>query len=444
MTQQTTFKNIIIGFGKGGKTLAGYLAKQGESTAVIERLPKMYGGTCINVACIPTKSLITQAEKGIAYEVAQPIKELLTGSLREKNYTKLQNLGVAIIDGEASFITSDILRVKTNSEELTLTAERIFINTGTIPFIPDIEGIDGKFIYNSTTLMELADIPKNIAVVGGGFIGLEFSNMLLHFGCNVTLIDRSEEFLPKEDRDIADAIRQSIEKQGLKIISNTGVSKFCEKENHVDVHCENNGKSNIISADAVLIATGRTPETARLNLSAAGISTDKRGYINVNSQLKTDAPNVWAIGDVHGGAQFTYISLDDFRIIKNQLSGGSYNSLEKRKDFPTTVFLTPSYARIGINEREAREQNIEYRVSALPATAIPKAAILKQQEGILKALIDTKNGKILGCMLFCAEAHEMINSIKIAMDAEIPYTTLRDTIYTHPTMSEAFNDLFDL
>lgn len=438
-----SYKNVIIGFGKGGKTLAAFLAKQGESVALIERSKKMYGGTCINVACIPTKSLITQAEKGIDSSAALLAKEKLIGTLREKNYQKLVDLpNVTVIDGEASFVSATEIAVKHDHEELLLQAERIFINTGTAPFMPGIKGIDGKNIYNSTSLMELSEMPKNVVIVGGGFIGLEFASMLLNFGSRVTLLDRSETFLPKEDRDLADAILQSLTTRGLTLVPKAETEEFISQENGVTVRYKIGDSEHTISADAVLVATGRTPQTKNLNLQAAGISTDKRGYILVNDQLQTSAPNVWAMGDVHGGPQFTYISLDDFRIIKNQLTGGSYNSLQKRKEFPISVFLTPPYASIGLNETEAKEKNFDYKLFSLPAAAIPKAAVLGNKEGLLKALVDEKSGKILGCMLFCAEAHELINSVKIAMDGGLHYETLRDAIYTHPTMAESLNDLF--
>ena len=403
----------------------------------------MYGGTCINVACIPTKSLITQAEKGVSYPTAHQVKDELTSALRKKNYDKLSGLdNVTIIDGEASFVSENEIRVKRANDELLLQGERIFINTGTAPFMPDVKGIDGKNIYNSTTFMELNEIPEKVAIVGGGFIGLEFASMLLNFGSRVTLLDRSEIFLPKEDRDMADAISQSLTARGLKIMQGTEVAEFVQNDNGVELRCKTRNSLHTISAGAVLVATGRVPQTQKLNAEAAGIAIDKRGYIEVNDKLQTSAKNVWAIGDVHGGAQFTYISLDDFRIIKNQLDGGNYNLLKKRKSFPTSVFLTPPYARIGINETEAREQGIAYKLFTLPTSAIPKAAVLGNKEGLLKALVDKENGKVLGCMLLCNEAHELINIVKIAMDGGLSYEILRDAVYTHPTMAESFNELF--
>lgn len=440
--KNTSYKNIVIGFGKGGKTLAGFLAKKGETVALIERSPKMYGGTCINVACIPTKSLITQAERGVSYASAHGVKDKLTEMLRGKNYDKLAGLGVTLIDGEASFVSASEVRVKTADGERTITAERIFINTGTAPFMPPIKGIDGKGVYNSTSFMELTQIPESVAIVGGGFVGLEFASMLLGFGAKVTLLDKSAEFLPHEDRDMAESIRQSLMGRELELVVGAHVLEFASGDDAVTVQYETAGQKRSLATGAVLVAAGRTPQTQSLNLQAAGIATDERGFIKVNDQLQTTAKNVWALGDVHGGPQFTYISLDDFRIVKNQLTGGAYNTLDKRRPFATSVFLLPPYARVGFNETEAKAQGVDYKLFSLPAAAIPKAAVLGQKDGLLKALVDASSGKILGCTLFCAEAHELINLVKLAMDADVSYEMLRDAVYTHPTMAEGLNDLF--
>ena len=436
------YKNLIIGFGKGGKTLACWLSSIGEEVALVEKSKEMYGGTCINVACIPTKSLIINAEKGHPYPEAHQIKDDLTGKLREKNYRKIAGLEHAtVIDGTASFLSASEIKLSTEQGEKVISADRIFINTGTKPRIPDIEGAEGSRIYNSTTLMELEGKPKRLAIVGGGFVGLEFADMFLKFGSEVMLLDRSETFLPKEDRDMAEAIRDLLVGKGLNLISGVTVDKFVESEAAVELHYNRSVDQSLV-ADAVLLATGRTPETALLNLEAAGIQTDDQGFIQVDERLQTTAENIWAIGDVNGGPQFTYISLDDFRIIKNQIIGGNYDSTKKRKFFATTVFTTPPYARIGLNEKEAKEQGRNYFVRTLSAADIPKAGILQQKEGLLKAVIEKGSGQILGCMLLCAGAHELINMVQIAMNAGLPYEVLRDSIYTHPSMAEAFNDLF--
>lgn len=437
------YKNLIIGFGKGGKTLAAYLSSTGEEVAIIEKSKKMYGGTCINIACIPTKSLIVNAEKGIQYAEAHGIKDELTTTLRKKNYEKIVASKYAtVIDGTASFLSATSLRVIMEDQEKTITADRIFINTGTKPFLPEIKGIQGDHIYTSTTLMELDEKPKRLAIIGGGFVGLEFAGMFLKFGSEVTIFDQAATFLPKEDRDIAASIHHGLTQKGLEIHSGITVNALSQAQPGVKIQYSRGDANQEYTADAVLMAIGREPETKALNLEAAGIRTNERGYIIVNDQLQTSAEHVWAIGDVNGGPQFTYISLDNFRILKSQISGGSYNSIHQRKPFATAVFITPPYASVGINETEAKAKGLNYQVFSLPAGNIPKAAILRQKEGLLKAIVDKDTEKILGCMLHCAEAHELINIVQLAMNAGIPYQTLRDNIYTHPTMAEGFNDLF--
>ncbi|MGO1244973.1 MAG: FAD-dependent oxidoreductase [Sphingobacterium sp.] len=438
------YKNIIIGFGKGGKTLASWLANQGEEVAIIEKSKKMYGGTCINLACIPTKSLIVNAEKGLSYPEALQMKDKLVTNLRKKNYAKVVDTKYAtVIDGFASFVSGNELKVVQKDVETIISADRIFINTGTIPRIPKIDGVDSKRVYNSTSLMKLKEQPKRLLIVGGGFIGLEFADLFLKFGSKeVIVLDESSVFLPREDPDIRDSIQKVLEGKGLEYIAKAKVERFLEYKKGVEVVYTTGGKKRSIKTDAVLMATGRMTETDSLNLDAAGIERDERGYIVVDSQLRTHAKNVWAIGDVNGGPQFTYISLDDFRIIKNQLNKSYYNSLKKRKSFATTVFITPPYARVGLNETEAKSQGFEFSVYTLSAGSIPKAAILQQKDGFLKALVEKESGKILGCMLHCVEAQELINIVQLAIHAGLRYEVLRDQIYTHPTMAESFNDLF--
>ncbi|WP_118197041.1 FAD-dependent oxidoreductase [Albibacterium indicum] len=438
------YKNIIIGFGKGGKTLASWLASQGEEVAVIEKSKKMYGGTCINVACIPTKSLIVNAEKGMNFGKARKTKDKLVGALREKNYDKLANAANAtVIDGVASFVSANELKVVRKGEEKTVSADRIFINTGTKARLPKIEGVDGPRVYTSTNLMNVAERPKRLVIVGGGFIGLEFADMFLKFGSReVVILDGGDRLLPKEDADVRESVLKVLEDKGLEVILGAKVEAFVDKKKRVEVTYSQGGKEKSLKADAVLMATGREAVTKKLNLEAAGIETDEKGFIVVDNQLRTTADNIWAIGDVNGGPQFTYISLDDFRIIKNQLDKSYYNSLKRRKNFATTLFTTPPYARVGMNESEAKEAGLDFDVFSLPAANIPKAAILQQKEGLLKAIVEKESGKILGCMLHCAEAHELINIVQLAMNAGVRYEVLRDQIYTHPTMAESLNDLF--
>jgi pyruvate/2-oxoglutarate dehydrogenase complex dihydrolipoamide dehydrogenase (E3) component len=442
------YHNLIIGFGKGGKTLASYLAKQGQKVALVEKSEMMYGGTCINVACIPTKSLIVNGEKKMPYSKAIELKNELTSFLRKKNFDNLDSLPlVDVITGHAAFESHDQVRVSLNStnEEVLIHADRIFINTGTQPYIPHIPGLESsKHVFTSASLMEQSALPEKLIVIGAGFIGLEFADMYAKFGSEVTILDHKKVFLPKEDADIAKEIYNVMNAKNIKIITGISILKITDiTDNSVQVQYKSKDGDILESdASAVLIATGRKSTIEGLNLDAAGIKTNSRGFIEVNDLLQTNARNVWAMGDINGGPQFTYISLDDFRIIRDQLFEGDHYSVNKRKFVASSVFITPTLSHIGFREKEAIEKGYNIKVAKLPASAIPRARILNNTSGLLKSVVDAETNKILGCTLLCVDASEMINTIQLAMNAGLTYQTLRDTIFTHPSMTEAFNDLY--
>ena len=444
------YENLIIGFGKGGKTLAAYLAKHGQQVALIERSEEMYGGGCINIACIPTKSLIASAENEVPYEKAYKVKNQLTSFLRKKNFDNIDELERAtVITGDAAFVSPHevIVKLQSGNEEWLLSADRIFINTGSEPFVPSIPGItSSKNVFTSTSLMEQSVLLKKLVIIGGGFIGLEFADMYAKFGAEVTLLDHGERFLPKEDEDIAGEIFKVLTAKKINILTGATVQKITDTGNNTVAVEYRNKDGQVIEHEvsAVLVATGRKPVTESLNLSAAGIQTDERGYVQVDAFLKTNVPHIWAIGDINGGPQFTYISLDDFRIIRDQLFGGGYTSVSQRKPYAFSVFITPQLAHIGLREKEAVEKGYAVKVATLSAAAVPRARVLNNTAGLLKTVVDRSNNKILGCTLFCADANEMINTIQVAMHAGLDYRELRDKIYTHPSMTEAFNDLYAL
>lgn len=441
----------IIGFGKGGKTLAGALAAAGQQVAVIEQSTRMYGGTCINVACIPTKTLVhaaslsqaqggTFAERAGRYAAAIDEKDRVTGMLRGKNYHKLADLpNVDVIDGRASFIDATHLAVEPSGEPIE--AERIFINTGARPFVPPIPGIDSPRVYLSETLLDLRELPERFVVIGGGYIGLEFASMYANFGSQVTVVQDTEEFIPREDEAIAAAVLASLENRGIRIVRGARVERIDHEEAQDIVTIAVDGAEERIPADAVLVATGRRPNVEGLNLEAAGVELTERDAVRTDEYLRTTAPNIQAMGDVVGGLQFTYISLDDFRIVKDSLLGDGTRTTENRGAVPYSVFLDPPFSRVGLTEQEARDAGFAVKIAELPAAAIPKAQVLGKPVGLLKAIVDANTDRLLGMHLFCEESHEMINTAKLAIDAGLPYQTLRDAIYTHPTMSEAYNDL---
>ncbi len=440
-----TIKNIIIGFGKGGKTLAKFLAQKGEEVLIIEKSNKMYGGTCINIACLPSKRLIIEAANGVSYVDAVNGKNEMTAQLREKNYHMLADeKTVTVLDGEAHFIADHEIEVKlSNGKKVQYKGDRIFINTGAVPVMLPIPGLkESKYILDSTQAMDEKKMPKNLTIIGAGYIGLEFASMFAKYGSKVTVLDHNKEFLAREDEDISNAVRKDMEDAGIKFELGVDIEKITDEITDAKITYQINGKRKTINADRILVATGRKPNTENLGLENTAIETTDRGAIKVDDFLRTTVDNVWAIGDVKGGLQFTYISLDDFRIIKDQLFGTGARMVSDRKVVPYTVFISPALSQVGLNEKQANKLGKEYKLFKLPVTAIPKAKVAKDNRGLFKALVDPETEKILGATLYGIESYELINMISLAMKAHLSYTVLRDQIYTHPTMSEAFNDLF--
>ena len=451
---------IIIGFGKAGKTLAAELSNRGWQVAVVERSSMMYGGTCPNIACIPTKTLVHEA--GIAallyhddypkqanlYKQAIGRKNRLTSFLRNTNYERLSKRpNVTVYTGEGSFVSANIIKVALPEGDIELQGKEIFINTGSTPIIPAIDGIkESQKVYTSTTLLDLNVLPQHLIIVGGGYIGLEFASMYAEFGSKVTLLEGGNRFMPRNDQDIANSVKEVLEKKGIEIHLNARAQSIHDTNDGVTLTYSDvsDGTPYFVDGDAILIATGRKPMIEGLNLQAAGIGVDAHGAIVVNDQLRTTVPHVWAMGDVKGGPQFTYLSLDDFRIIRDQLFGDKKRDIGDRDPVPYAVFIDPPLAHIGLTEEEALKRGYSFKVSRLPATSVVRSRTLKQTDGMLKAIVNDHSGKIMGCTLFCAEAPEIINIVAMAMKTGQHYTFLRDFIFTHPSMSEGLNELFDI
>lgn len=438
------FKNIIIGFGKGGKTLAKNLAAKGESVLVVEKSKKMYGGTCINIACLPSKNMIINAQRGINFEDAVKEKDEMTTVLRNKNYHMVADEETAtILDGTAKFIDNHTIEIVLDSGERTeVKGERIFINTGATPIIPQIKGLkESKYILDSTAAMDQSSLPNELVILGAGYIGMEFASMFARYGAKVTVLDTNEKFLKREDDDISEMLFNDLSQDGIEFKLGVKVVEVKDLSDKVEIIYEINGKKQTVKADKLLVATGRKPVTEGLGLENTDIELDERGAIKVDDYLRTTAENVWAIGDVKGGPQFTYISLDDFRIIFDQLYGKGKRKVSDRNLVPYSVFITPALSRVGLNEVEAKNKGIEYKLFKLAATSIPKAKVIGNTRGMYKILVDPDTEEILGATIYGEESYEVINLIALAMKAKLPYTMLRDQIYTHPTMSEALNDV---
>ena len=452
------FDAIIIGFGKAGKTLAVDLANRGQKIALIEKSQEMYGGTCINQACIPTKILENKSsiirnqnldsfnEKEIKYEESINQKEELISKLRMANYNKLNsNENITIFTGQGSFINENTIEVNTIEDEvLILEGEKIFINTGSKPNIPDIKGIENsKIVYTNETLMKLNKLPSKITIIGAGYIGLEFAGIYASFGSDVTVVNTHTTILPKEDNDDAQEVVNILKKRNVKFLNDVSIIEIKEENQLAKLIYKQNGEDEErgLSSDIVLVATGRKANIDNLNLHNANVELDSRGFIKVNEKLETTTKNIWALGDVNGGPQFTYISLDDYRIIRNHLFEDKTRKTSDRKNVPSSLFLDPAFSKVGLNIKEAKANGYNIIVAKMATEAIPRAKQIGKTDGFIKIVIDKDSEKILGATMICEDSNEIIHLIQLAIDMEVKYTYLRDRIYAHPTMTEALNDV---
>lgn len=449
------FDGIIIGFGKGGKTLATNMANRGLKVALIEKSPKMYGGTCINLACIPTKSLENSSnrikkenlegyeEKNKAYRDAIDKKDVLVAALRKANFNKADSNGnITVFTGVASFEDDKTVKVvmEDTKEVKVLKGDKIFINTGTLPFIPNIEGANSaKNVYTSETLIDLRELPKELLIIGAGFIGQEFAAIYSGFGSKVTLLNNMPQILMNEDKDDVEEILKLYEKKGINLINEVNTKKIYNNGDRVVIETED---GRTFEGDALLLSTGRKANSEGLNLEKAGVEINESGFIKVSDTLKTTADNIWALGDINGGPQFTYISLDDFRIVFDNLFGEKKRKVSDRKNVATSIFIDPTFSRIGLTVDKAKKEGYNISVAKMPVSAIPRARQIDEPDGFLKVVINKENERILGASFLCKDSSELINIIKMAMDNDISYKYLRDNIYPHPTIIEGFNELF--
>lgn len=415
------------------------MATQGKKVALIERSKAMYGGTCINIACIPTKTLLVAAEKGLTFDQVMAEKNAVTSRLNSKNYAGVSGAGVDIIDGEAHFLSNKVIEIVAGDEKKELTAETIVINTGAVSNVLPIPGLtETKNVYDSTGIQNLKELPKRLGVLGGGNIGLEFAGLYNKLGSQVTVLDAAPVFLPRVEPSIAALAKQYMKEDGIQLLQNVRTTQVKNDGDEVVVVTED-GEFHF---DALLYATGRKPNVEPLHLENTDIELTERGAIKVDKHLETSVPGVFAVGDVNGGLQFTYISLDDFRILYSYLAGDGSYTLEDRKNVPTSMFITPPLAQIGLTEKEAQEQGLPIAVKEIPVAAMPRGHVNADLRGAFKAVVNTETKEIVGATIFSAGAQEIINILTVAMDNKIPYTYFSKQIFTHPTLAENLNDLF--
>ncbi|SJM70561.1 Putative Dihydrolipoamide dehydrogenase; Mercuric ion reductase; PF00070 family, FAD-dependent NAD(P)-disulphide oxidoreductase [Corynebacterium glutamicum] len=427
----TEFDLIVVGFGKAGKTIAMKRSAAGDKVALIEQSPQMYGGTCINVGCIPTKKLLFETASGKDFPDAVAARDQLIGKLNAKNLAMAKDKGVSVIDGKATFTASHEITVTAGSDTLVLYAPTIVINTGSTPVIPNVPGTDNPHVFDSTGIQHISPLPKHLAIIGGGPIGLEFATLFSGQGSKVTIIDRGELPLKNFDREVAELAKTDLEARGITFLNNAELTGF---SGDLTIAL----KDRDLLADAALLAIGRRPATDGLGLEQAGIKTGTRGEVLVDAHLRTNIDGIFAVGDVNGGPQFTYVSYDDHRIVLDQLAGTGKKSTAHRL-IPTTTFIEPPLSTIGDNTEGENVVVKKALIADMPI--VPRPKIINQPHGMVKFFVDKQSDALLGATLYCADSQELINTVALAMRHGVTASELGDGIYTHPATSEIFNQL---
>lgn len=462
-----TVDAIVIGSGQGGMPLAFWLAENGASTALIES--RAVGGTCVNYGCTPTKTMVASARvahvvdrapdygvypgssageasnKPLEYSVdlrmVRERKRNIVSSFRGSSEGAIEDAeNLELIRGEAVFSGARTIVVRGESGEQELTAEKIFINTGTRPAVPPIDGLETVHYLTNETIMELAEVPEHLVIIGGGYIGVEFGQMFRRFGSRVTILQRSGQLLPREDEDVAGEIADILEEDGVEVLLNAEATEARGGPEGVQLTVDADGASRTLRGSHLLVAVGRTPNTDMLNLRAAGVSLRRRGTIEVDDRLETGVEGIWALGDVTGGPAFTHISYDDFRIIRTNLQGGAAST--RGRLVPYTVFMDPQLGRVGMTEKAARESGRSIKVASLPMSSVARALETDETRGLMKAVVDADSDGILGFAMLGIQGGEIAGAIQVAMLGDLPYTVLRDAPFAHPTLMESLNNLF--
>ncbi|HKF37363.1 MAG TPA: mercuric reductase [Ktedonobacteraceae bacterium] len=459
MAANTQYDAIIVGSGQAGVPLSTALANAGWKTAIIERIH--VGGTCINEGCTPTKTMVASARvaylarRGADYGVhTDPVtidmvkvrqrKRDIVNSFRRGNERRIEHAaGLDLLMGEASFTGPKTMEVLLNNGETRqLSASTIFINAGDRPAKLALDGIENVSTLDSTSIMELDTVPEHLLIIGGGYVGLEFGQMFRRFGSEVTIIQRGAFLLNREDPDVAEEVAHILREDGIEVLLETKpvrVEQSAQGTIHLTVHTPAGERT--LSGSHLLEATGRVPNSDWLNLDAAGIYADKRGFIEVNERLETNVPGIYALGDVKGGPAFTHISYDDFRIIRTNLLENGHASTRGRL-VPYTVFIDPQLGRVGLSETEARAHGHNIKVAKMPMNYVARALEVDESRGFMKAVVDAGTGQILGCAVLGIEGGEIMALLQMAMMGKVPYTVLRDAVFAHPTLAESLNNLF--
>ncbi len=457
-TEPEEYDVVILGNGTGSTLAAWTFAGEGKRVAVIER--KYIGGSCPNIACLPSKNIIHSAKVaeyvrdsedfGISVEdfsidmsVVRARKRKMVLGLNEMYLENYKKTGAEFIFATGRFIAPKTVEATLPDGSIRrLHGTNVIVSTGTCAAIDPIPGLAEAQPLTHIEALELGEVPEHLLVIGGGYVGLELAQAMRRFGSKVSLIERSEQLVSREDDDVSEALTGVFRDEGIEILLNAKVKRVSgESGDAVQVVIEQNGVEKTLKGSHLLVATGRKPNTEGIGLELAGVEVTERGYIKVNERLQTTAPGVWAIGEVAGSPQFTHISLDDFRVVRDNLSG-SGKRVTTGRQVPFCLFTDPEFARVGLSEKDAKAQGIAYRVFKIPMEAVLRARTLGETRGFMKALVESDGERILGFAAFAVGAGETMSSVQVAMIAGLPYTALRDAVLTHPTLAEGLGALF--
>ena len=458
MSAPNHYQAIVIGSGQAGTPLCQALAKAGLRTALVERLH--VGGTCINEGCTPTKTMVASgrvaylARRGAEYGIhtgniavdmhrVRERKRDIVASFRNGSQARIEKTpSLDLFFGEASFTGPRSIQVLLqDGSQRTLTCDQFFINAGCRPSVPSLPGLQDIPYLNSTSIMDLDAVPDQLLVIGGGYIGLEFGQLFRRFGSRVTIFQQASQLLHGEDSDVSTEILNILQQDGIEVFLNAKVKRVAKEGPQIKLAVAVAGEDRMFSGSHLLVATGRVPNSDALNVSAAGLATDARGFLQVNAKLETNVAGIYALGDIKGGPAFTHISYDDFRIIRTNLIENGKASTDGRL-VPYTIFIDPQLGRVGLTETEACAKNLKIRVAKMPMSHVARALEVAESRGFLKVIVDADSGQILGAAVLGLEGGEVMSMLQIAMMGKLPYTVLHSAVFSHPNLSEALNNLF--
>ncbi len=456
MVQPERIENVVLGGGEAGKYVAWELAEEGRPVVVIER--ELVGGSCPNVSCLPTKNVIRSAEVAhlarragaygidtgpvaVSFAGVRDRKREMVAGMVEIHRRRFEAPGIEFLLAEGRLVGPRTVEAKAeDGTTRRFEAERLFLNLGTHASVPDLPGMAAAGPLTHVEALELSELPKHLLVLGGGYVGVELAQAFARLGSRVTLLERGEQLLAREDEDVAAAVKELLEEEGIEVLLGAQAQEVAGRSGEsVRVKTGAGSGARTVEGSHLLVAAGRTPNTRGIGLEEAGIELDERGFVKVDERLRTTAPGVWALGECAGSPQFTHVAFDDFRVVKDDLAGGERTTTGRL--VPYCAFIDPQLGRVGLDERTAQQQGVAVRVATVPMSKVLRARAIGETRGFMKMLIAAASDEILGFTMLGADAGEVVAVVQVAMLGGLPYTALRDAILTHPTMAEGLGVL---